>query len=53
MLLRRYERFPTERVPLRKELLRLALTIKEFLGCWLADEAMLSWIIRDPEWFVL
>ena len=53
MLLRRYERLPTERVPLSELLLRLALTIKEFLGCWLADDAMLSWIIRDPEWFVL
>ena len=51
MLLRRYERFPTERVPLREELLRLGLTINEFLGCWLVDEAMFSWIMRDPEWF--
>ena len=42
MLLRRYERFPTERVPLSEELLRLGLTINELLGCWLVDEAMLS-----------
>jgi hypothetical protein len=52
MLLRRYERFPTERVPLREELLRLLLTIKEFLGYWLVDEAMFSCMMRDPEWFV-
>jgi hypothetical protein len=42
MLLRRCERFPTERVPLRVDLLRLALIIREFLGSWLVEEAMLS-----------